>query len=153
LNQPPRPTTESLIQPAAFRRMVLEAMVIAASALAAYGYAIWAYGIGAQASTVGFMALTLGQLLHALVCRSRQRHLFRRPALAPNRYLGLALMLSINLQFLALFIPALGRLLHIVPLYPVDAVVVTLAALLPVVINETTKPGPGSSQGLGGRPL
>ncbi len=153
LNQPPRPTTESLIQPAAFRRMVLEAMVIAASALAAYGYAIWAYGIGAQASTVGFMALTLGQLLHALVCRSRQRHLFRQPALAPNRYLGLALMLSITLQFLALFIPALGRLLHIVPLCPVDAVVVTLAALLPVVINETTKPGPGPSQGLGGRRL
>ena len=140
LTQPPRPTTEPLIPAAAFRRMVLEATVIAASALAAYGYAIHAYGIGAQASTVGFMALTLGQLLHALVCRSRQRHLFRRPALAPNRYLGLALMLSITLQFLALFIPALGRLLHIVPLCPVDAVVVTLAALLPVVINETTKP-------------
>ncbi len=142
LTQPPRPTTESLIQPEAFRRMVLEAMVIAASALTAYGYAIHTYGIGAQASTVGFMALTLGQLLHALVCRSRQQHLFRRPALAPNRYLGLALMLSITLQFLALFIPALGRLLHLVPLGPVDAVVVTLAALLPVVMNETTKPWP-----------
>jgi Ca2+-transporting ATPase len=140
LTQPPRPTTEPLIQPAAFRRMVLEATVIAASALAAYGYALQAYGIGAQASTVGFMALTLGQLLHALVCRSRQRHLFRRPALAPNRYLGLALILSITLQFLALFVPALGRLLHIVPLCPVDAMVVTLAALLPVAINETTKP-------------
>lgn len=140
LTQAPRPTTEPLIQPVAFRRMVLEAMVIAASALAAYGYAIRAYGIGAQASTVGFMALTLGQLLHALVCRSRQRHLFRRPALDSNRYLGLALMLSITLQFLALFIPPLGRLLHLVPLCPVDAVVVTLAALLPLAINETTKP-------------
>jgi Ca2+-transporting ATPase len=140
LAQPPRPRSEALIQPTAFRRMVLEAAVISASALGAYGYAIHTYGIGAQASTVGFMALTLGQLLHALVCRSRQRHLFRRPALAPNRYLGLALMLSITLQFLALFVPALGRLLHIAPLCPVDAVVVTLAALLPVAINETTKP-------------
>ncbi|QQE65886.1 ATPase [Leptolyngbya sp. BL0902] len=142
LAQPPRPTTESLIQPAAFRRMVLEATVISASALAAYGYAIHDHGIGAQASTVGFMALTLAQLLHALVCRSRQRHLFRRPALAPNRYLGLALILSISLQFLALFILPLGQLLHIVALSPTDAVVVTLAALLPLVINETTKPAP-----------
>ncbi|MFH7243910.1 MAG: cation-translocating P-type ATPase [Spirulina sp.] len=139
LTQPPRPTTETLIKPAAFRRMVWEAAVISASALGAYGYAIHAYGIGAQASTVGFMALTLAQLLHALVCRSRQRHLFRRPALAPNRYLGFALILSITLQFLALFIQPLGQLLHIVSLCPVDAVVVTLAALLPVVINETTK--------------
>jgi Ca2+-transporting ATPase len=122
--------------------MVVEAMVISASALAAYGYAIHAYGIGAQASTVGFMALTLAQLLHALVCRSRRRHLFRRPALPPNRYLGLALMLSISLQFLALFIQPLGQLLHIVPLSPGDAVVVTLAALLPLAMNETTKPAP-----------
>jgi P-type Ca2+ transporter type 2C len=142
LTQLPRPTTEPLIQPAAFRRMVVEAMVISASALAAYGYAIHAYGIGAQASTVGFMALTLAQLLHALVCRSHRRHLFRRPALPPNRYLGLALMLSISLQFLALFIQPLGQLLHIVPLSPGDAVVVTLAALLPLAMNETTKPAP-----------
>ena len=140
LSQSPRPTTEPLIQPAAFRRMVVEAAVISASALGAYGYALRAYGIGAQASTVGFMALTLAQLLHALVCRSPQRHLFRRPALPPNRSLGLALILSITLQFLALFLQPLGQLLHIVPLGPADAVVVTLAALLPLAINETTKP-------------
>ncbi len=140
LTQPPRPTTEPLIQAVAFRRMVGEATVIAASALGAYGYGLRAYGMGAQASTVGFMALTLAQLLHALACRSGQRRLSRRPALPPNPYLGLALILSITLQFLALFLQPLGQLLHIVPLGPGDALVVTMAALLPLVINETTKP-------------
>ncbi|MEB3291374.1 MAG: cation-transporting P-type ATPase [Leptolyngbya sp.] len=140
LTQPPRPTTEPLIQGAAFRRMVGEATVLSLSALAAYGYGIGVYGIGAKASTLGFMALTLAQLIHALACRSPQRRLWRWPALPPNPYLGLALILSITLQCLALFIPPLGQLLHIVPLNPGDALVVAGAALLPLVINETTKP-------------
>lgn len=139
LTQPPRDSNASIIQPDTFRRMALEALVISISALVAYGYAVNRYGIGAQASTVGFMSLTLAQLLHALSCRSEQRCVFGTKPLPPNRYLAIALTFSITLQFLALFILPLGSLLHIVPLRPKDALVVAISALLPLIVNEATK--------------
>lgn len=140
LTQPPRKPDEAIIQPATLRRMALEAVVISISALVAYGDAVSRYGIGAQASTIGFMGLTLAQLLHALSCRSERRCVFGEKPLPPNRYLAIALTLSITLQCLALVIRPLGTLLHIVPLLPRDALVVAGSALLPLLVNEWTKP-------------
>ncbi len=139
LDQPPRDPAEAIIQPATFKRLGLEAAVLAASTLAAYTYAIWRYGIGPQASTLGFMSLTLAQLLHALSCRSESRCVFGARPLPPNRHLAIALTLSITLQCSGLFVPILGQLLHITPLNWLDASVITSSALLPLAINEATK--------------
>ncbi|HIK43403.1 MAG TPA: cation-transporting P-type ATPase, partial [Leptolyngbyaceae cyanobacterium M65_K2018_010] len=142
LTQPPRPPEEPIIQPAAFQRMVLESTVLSVSALGAYGFALHRYGMGPQASTLGFMSLTLAQLLHALSCRSRARCVFGPQRLPANRYLALALSLSLTLQFGALGIPPLGHLLRLTPLSWLDAAVITASALIPLVINEATKATP-----------
>jgi len=139
LHRPPRSPSEPIVPPADLQRIALEAVVLSLSALAAYGYAIGNYGIGPQASTIGFMSLTLAQLLHAISCRSRTRCLFSPQPLPPNRYLAIALSASIGLQLLSAIVPGLRQLLHIAPLNWMDTVVISSSALLPLLINDASK--------------
>ena len=70
---PPRSPDERLIKPTDFQRITREAGVISACALVAYSYALAQYGIGPKSSTVAFMSLTIGQVLHTFSCRSESR--------------------------------------------------------------------------------
>ncbi|HIK45751.1 MAG TPA: cation transporting ATPase C-terminal domain-containing protein, partial [Leptolyngbyaceae cyanobacterium M65_K2018_010] len=130
---------EPIIQVADFTRIATESAVLSTSALAAYGYGIRRYGLGARSSTIGFMGLTLAQLLHALSCRSKGRCLGRHQPLPANPYLAVALTGSIALQLLSALVPGLRQLLRIAPLSGRDAVVIASSALVPLVVNETTK--------------
>jgi P-type Ca2+ transporter type 2C len=142
LNRPPRNPDEPIIKTADFRRILFESAVISASALGAYRYGIARYGIGPQASTIGFMSLTTGQLLHAISCRSRTHSIFSEKKLAPNRYLAIALIGSFGLQILAALVPWLRRLMKIAPIGLADIGTIAASALLPLLINEGTKQMP-----------
>lgn len=140
LHQPPRDPQERIIPNLDFQRILSESTVLSLSALAAYSYALWHYGIGFHASTISFMSLTLAQLIHAISCRSPTRTLFsavKRPA---NPYLAIALAVSITLQFITVAIPALRSLLKLTPLTQLDIIVIAISALLPLGMNELTKP-------------
>ncbi|NTU41742.1 MAG: HAD-IC family P-type ATPase [Nitrospirales bacterium] len=139
LSVPPRNPHEPIVRPADLKRISFEAAVLSAGTMAAYGYGIIRYGIGPRAGTLAFSSLTTGQLLHALSCRSERHTLFDREGLPPNRYLDIALAGSLGLQLLALTVPGLRSLLGITPLTAVDAAVAGGTALLPLLINETTK--------------
>jgi Ca2+-transporting ATPase len=144
LTQPPRDPTQPIIQPSDFQRIVGESAVLSTSALAAYSYAIGNYGRGPRSSTIGFMSLTLAQLLHAISCRSKARCLFSPHPLPANRYLAIALSGSIMLQLLSALLPGLRQLLQIAPLSLRDAAVIGSSALVPLFINEAMKPAKGS---------
>jgi Ca2+-transporting ATPase len=139
LRQPPRDPAEPIIQAADFRRIAFEAGVLSAGTLGAYGYGLTSYGMGAQANTLAFMTLTTGQLLHALSCRSRAHSVFTPGALPPNPYLTLAVGGSLALQALTLTLPALRSLLGLTPITLLDGAVIGVSAVLPLVINESTK--------------
>ncbi|WP_171974634.1 cation-transporting P-type ATPase [Leptolyngbya sp. 'hensonii'] len=139
LLQPPRDPQEPILPQAEFQRIFLESALLSFSALGAYGYAIWRYGIGPSASTVGFMSLTLAQLVHAISCRSKTRILLASKPRSANWYLAIALIFSIGLQLITLAIPQLQDLLHLSPLTWMDLGVILLSALLPLLINESTK--------------
>jgi len=145
LSRPPRNPGEPIVQPRDFRRIGFEAAALSAGALGAYGYGLARYGMGARAGTLAFMSLTTGQLLHALSCRSEQRSLFGlagasdRP-LPPNRYLQAALGVSLGLQALVAMVPGLRSLLGLAPLTLLDGAVIGGSALLPLAMNEFTKP-------------
>ena len=139
LSDPPRDPAEPIIPPAKFWRLSLEAAVLATSALLAYGYGLHQYGQGWRATTLGFMGLTLAQVLHALSCRSPQSVLFRSMPLPANPYLGLALSLALGLQLCSALVPGLHQRLQIAPLNGVDAAVIGVAALLPLFLNELSK--------------
>lgn len=114
--------------------------------LGAYSYGILRYGVGPQASTIAFMSLTSAQLLHTISCRSETNSIFSQEKLPNNQYLNTALVSSFALQLLALSIPPLRSILKITPIDLLDGAVIGASALLPLLVNESTKnikPGEG----------
>jgi len=119
--------------------MSLEAAVLSAGAMGAYGYGLMRYGMGVQASTLAFHSLTTGQLLHAVSCRSETHSIFSPGSLPPNNYLRWALGGSLLVQLGAMFIPGARAILGLAPVGLLDGLVIGGTALLPLVVNEATK--------------
>src|SRR5208337_1512979 len=109
------------LQASSLARMLRESAVLSAGSLGAYGYGIARYGQGPQASTMAFLSLTMGQLLHALGCRSQEHTIFDRRKGPSNRYLTGALVGTFALQALALVVPGLRGLLGIARIGAVDS--------------------------------
>ncbi|MBH8576537.1 cation-translocating P-type ATPase [Nostocaceae cyanobacterium CENA369] len=139
LSQPPRNPHEPIIKNSDFGRITFESATISVSCLAAYGYAMSRYGIGPQASTIAFMSLTSGQLLHTFSCRSEKHSIFSQEKLPNNPYFNAAIIGSFGIQILAIAVPQLRSLLKIAPISFVDGAVIGGSALLPLLVNESTK--------------
>jgi Ca2+-transporting ATPase len=140
LQVPPRSPDEPIIKSSDFQRIVLESTTLSVSALAAYGYGIGRYGISPHASTIAFMSLVSGQLLHAISCRSSRP--LRSQRLPNNPYLTAALGGSLALQWVSLATPGLRNLLHVTPINLMDGLVISGTSILPLIINEESKPNP-----------
>ncbi|MBF2062889.1 MAG: cation-translocating P-type ATPase [Calothrix sp. C42_A2020_038] len=138
LRKPPRQPDEPIIKTSDFKNILFESGTLSISTLAAYSYGTSKYGMGSQASTIAFMSLTLGQLLHALSCRS-QNYSILDVSMPKNQYLNVAIFGSIGLQLLTLGVPGLRMLLSLTPINIVDSIVISTSAFLPLVINETRK--------------
>jgi P-type Ca2+ transporter type 2C len=151
LSRPPRDPEEPIVRSSDFKQITSEAAVLSAGALGAYGYGMLRYGPGPRAGTMAFMSLTLGQLLHALSCRSETHNLFdrlrapKKPPLAPNPYLSMAIGGSVAIQVLTLAVPGLRRLLGITPIGLLDGVVIGGTAVAPLIVNELIKGEPARS--------
>lgn len=139
LERPPRDPDDPIVKPSDFRRITWEASVISVFALGAYGYALNQYGMGPQSSTIAFMSLTIAQVLHTFSCRSETHRWFDDKPLAQNPFVAAAIAGSLALQLLPLVLPGLAQVLKVVPLEAGDFLVISLAALLPLLINEATK--------------
>jgi Ca2+-transporting ATPase len=139
LSEPPRDPGLPIVGSSTMKRILFESSVISAGGLAAYGYGIARYGQGPQAGTLAFSALSLGQVLHALICRSRNPVIFGDAERAPNRYLKTAVGGSLLLQGLTFVIPGLRGLLRLTPVSVMDGAVIALCSTLPLVANDLTK--------------
>lgn len=146
LNRPPRHPHDPIFNASDFKRMGFESGVLTAGALGAYGYGWLRYGLGTQASTLAFHSLTSGQLLHAVSCRSERHSIFSPEKLPSNWYLNLALGGSLLVQVAAMFLPGVRSILGLAPVGLLDGLVIGSSALLPLLVNESTKtlglPGP-----------
>lgn len=139
LSQPPRNPEEPILKRSDFGRIAFEAGSISLSTLAAYGYSIRKYGISPQASTIAFMSLTSAQLLHTISCRSEKHSIFNSEKIPNNPYLNAAIVGSFAIQLLAIALPPLRSLLKLTPINIVDGLVIGGSALLPLLVNESTK--------------
>ena len=139
LDRPPRSPEEPIVKGSDFKRLTFEASTLSLGAMAAYGYGIMRYGTGANAGTLAFHSLTSAQLLHALSCRSEKHSFLQGDRLPPNPYLSMALGGSFALQLLAVFVPGLRGLLGLTPVGLIDCAVIASTAVLPLLVNESTK--------------
>ncbi|MBF0565425.1 MAG: cation-transporting P-type ATPase [Nitrospirae bacterium] len=139
MERPPRPADEPLFDKARFRRMTFESAALSASTLGAYGYGLSRYGISPQSKSIAFMSLSMSQLIHAYTCRSEKQTILGGEKLPTNKYLNIAVGGSMLLQLLVMVVPPLRNLLGVTPLKGTDAVVAGASALVPLIINESTK--------------
>lgn len=139
MDRPPRPPNEPIVRPPDLRRLGMESAVITTATMASYLYALMRYGSDPQARTHAFMTLTLAQLVHTLSSRSEKHTLFDRGRLPPNRYLGIAIGISVIAQALTVLIPALRRLLGTTPIGLLDTLVIASSAAGALLVNEGTK--------------
>jgi Ca2+-transporting ATPase len=139
MQQPPRDSDAALFSSVDFKQMLIESSVISAGSLAAYGYGLFRYGAGAQAGSLAFQSLTIGQLLHAFSCRSRHKSIFNRHHLPPNPSLNWAVGGSLALQVLTMFVPGLRNFLGVTSLSILDTAVIGASSVLPFIINEARK--------------
>lgn len=139
MDQAPRDPETPLFSRGDFGRMMAESSVMTGGAMAAFLYGISRYGGGARAGGLAFHALTIGQLLHALSCRSDTAGLMTRKRLPRNRYLNWAVGGSIAVQLLTLFIPPLRSLLGLTGISLVDGAVIGATSLAPLILTEADK--------------
>lgn len=139
MTRPPRPAGQPIVGRAQMWRYAREGGWLAGGALGAYLTGAARYGHGARAGTMAFNTMVLGQLLHAVSCRSERHTAFIDAKLAHNRELNWAIGGSLGLQVLANVVPGLRRLLGIVPMGPSDILVTLAGAGVPFLANEWAK--------------
>ena len=140
MDRPPRDPDEAIIGGRDLKRMAFESGIIGLGTLGAYLFGIKRYGVGAAASTLAFNTLTMNELAHAYSSRSPYRNVFGGSNLRPNPHLTKAILGMGGLQALVSYLPGTRRLLGTTPLGPADLLVIAGGVLLPLVINEYTKP-------------
>jgi P-type Ca2+ transporter type 2C len=149
LREPPRDHAEPILSQQTLLRTGVDAGLIAAAGLGAYGAALVRHGAGPAASTVALSTLTTAQLLHALSCRSEERSGFadlRRNPLMIGAVVG-----TLGLQGAAMSVPLLRRFLGTAPVGPADWLLIAGGALAPLAVHELrkarTRPPPKETNG------
>lgn len=139
LKQTPRDPNDAIIRRTDAFKLMRESLLLSGGTMAVYGYSIGRYGLGPKTSTNAFMVLTLGQLLHAVSCRSERTSVFDRERRPTNRLLSAALLGSVALQVGATFLPPLRALLRLSPIVARDWIAIAAGATTPFLINEGAK--------------
>jgi Ca2+-transporting ATPase len=141
MRQPPRDPVKPLIGKKELRRYSREAGVLAGGALAAYWYGSARHGAGqsSRSGAIAFNSLILGQLMHAISCRSDRHGIFAAGQRSRNRQLDAAVAACVGLQLLANIVPGLRRLLNTGSMNAADIIPTMGGAVIPLLINEAAK--------------
>jgi Ca2+-transporting ATPase len=139
MQRPPRNAKDSLIGNRRLKHYASEASLIAGGALTAHFYGLARYGSGARANALAFNSLLLGQLLHALSCRSDSHGVFAERKSEANRGLQLAIGGSMGLQLLANVLPWLRKLLGTGGMSLADIGVAAAGAVIPTMLIDAKK--------------
>src|SRR4030095_13190155 len=142
MEKPPRPHGEGVLTPRMWRGIALVGIVMATGTLYVLdaslpGGFIEGSGTLPYAQTMAFTTLMLAQLFNAFNARSDERSAFAR--LFTNRWLWLSIALSLVLQCLVLYVPAMQRAFGTVALAPMDWVRCMVAASAVLWIREVSK--------------
>ncbi len=111
--RPPRPPHEGIFAHGLWQHAVWVGFLMAALAL---GTQAWAIRTGnAHWQTMTFTVLTLSQLAHILAIRSERRSLFAL-GVTSNPWLLVAVGVTLGLQLMTIYVPAMATLFRTVPL-------------------------------------
>ena len=133
MHRPPRPPRESIFAQGLGRHVLWVGALMAAMTLG-LGYWYWASGDAAW-QTVVFTTLAFSQMAHVLAIRSSTASLFEIGLLS-NPYLAGAVVLTIGLQLMLVYVGPLQSVFSTVPLAAVDlAACVAVAAVIFIAVE------------------
>lgn len=114
MRRPPRPPAQSLLTPALLRRIGLVTLLLVIAAFAAFHWEVATGGSVAQARTTAVNVFVCVQIAYLFNCRSMGRSAFTaRPA--PNPMLAVGIGVTVALQALFTYTPAMNTLFHTAP--------------------------------------
>jgi Ca2+-transporting ATPase len=135
--QPPPTPNAPLLSGDAFETTAVDAAIMAATTLGAFGLTLGRGGDSTRASTVAFSTLSTAQLLYALACRSETHPGWRRLRDNPALVAGVGGMLVLQVGTLAF--PPLRALLGNTSLGLRELGVIGAGATLPLLVREILK--------------
>lgn len=125
MKYPPRDPEETILQ-RFWRFIILAALIAFTSNFLAFFYSFVSilertanYELAATtAQTMAFTMMVLFEFFLAYQCRSETKHLFQLglDGLTGNKMLFVSVVISLGLQLLILYVPALNTIFHVVPL-------------------------------------
>jgi len=142
MQKPPRNPKESLLPKPLLVMIAWEGFLLSAVTLFAFAIGMRWYGIEGeglrQATTMAFITLAFAQVFHAFNARSQSRSIFTR-RLFTNVWLWAAVAMCLALQFAAVYVPILQKVLQTVPPSASDWGVIVGCSLLPIAVVELVK--------------
>jgi Ca2+-transporting ATPase len=136
MRRPPRDPREAILSRPFVLSVLAYALLITASTVAAF---VWGLARAPErASTMAFMTLALAQIAHLGNARSSGPVLRLRRALA-NPYALLGVGLAMALQSMAAFAPPVAGILRVVPLDPLEWMVVVALGAVPALLGQLLK--------------
>jgi len=143
MNRPPRPPEENLFAGGLVVKILATGVVLAAAALFTQYFArSHGYDTATQ-QTMVFTVLCFVQLVNALSVRSSTSSLFSRAIFSNGRMWG-AILLTVGLQILIIYVPSLDRIFKTTPLslksFEIILAITAASAILVELIKYLTRP-------------
>jgi Ca2+-transporting ATPase len=136
MGRPPRPPRESLFAHGMWQHIVWVGLFVGGISIASQA---WALARGVEYwQTVVFTVLTVSQLFHSMAVRSERESLFAI-GVTSNPYMLGAVLLTVALQLMVIYLPALNPLFHTQPLPLYDLGVCLALSSLTLVAVEIEK--------------
>ena len=142
MKRPPRDPKESLLPLRFIGLIVWQGLLLSLVTLLAFGIGMQWYGNEGEglrrATTMAFMTLAISQVVHVFNARSQVRSAFTS-RLFTNGWLWGAVGMSLVLQFAAVYVPILQRVLRTVPPMIAEWGVIAVCSLTPLAVVEIIK--------------
>lgn len=142
MERKPRNANESILTGRSLSQVFAQGSFITIGALLMYyGIELGWFGTAGDpthANTMLFTTVVLAQLMHAFSFRSSTRSVFSAETFR-NKWLNLAVLGSITLHTLVIYVPGLQGIFNTQPLTLIDWIEVIIAALVPLVLNDVFK--------------
>ena len=140
--EPPRDPKEPILDRNITITIIIQSLAITAATLGVYYYALTTHGMDGDglvySRTMAFSTLVFSELFRSFSSRSIDDTLFKM-GFFTNKRLNQAVLLSLALVLVVLYIPFLENLFHMTDLNMVDWAIVLVCALIPLVIGEIQK--------------
>lgn len=142
MHEPPRDPKEPILDKSVTITLIIQSIAITAATMGVYYYALTTHGATGDgliySRTMAFSTLVFSELFRSFSSRSIDDTLLKM-GFFTNKRLNQAVLLSLSLVLVVLYVPALEKMFHMTDLNFMDWAIVLISALIPLVIGEIQK--------------